>query len=212
MSSGRHSLDDHEVVPDGRRRAGSPERNRDAILAVLRDVLPGGALVLEVASGTGQHAAHFAPRLPVTWQPTEWEPALLKSIEAWRAATAAPNLRAPLRLDVDAADWPVEPVDAVVCINMLHIVPASRGDALLRGAARGLACGGVLYLYGPYFRRGGEPAPSNVAFDQRLRAKDPAFGVRVAEAIVERAARLGFDLAELRDMPNHNTSIVLRRS
>ncbi len=141
-------------------------RNRDPILDVLRRVLPGQGLVLEVASGSGEHAAYFAAHLPaLTWQPSDPDPEALASIAAHRAAAGTPNLLAPLQLDVSAPRWPVERADAMICNNMIHISPWSASEGLMAGAARTLPPGGVLYLYGPYKIDGRHTAPSNAAFD-----------------------------------------------
>ena len=154
-------------------------RNREPILAVLRRVLPERGTVLEIASGTGEHAAYFATHLPhLTWQPTDVDPDALASIEAHRAEANAPNLLAPVVLDVTAPRWPVDAADAIVSINMIHIAPWAAAEGLMRGAARLLAPGHVLYLYGPFKENGQHTAPSNAAFDAGLRARDPAWGVR----------------------------------
>src|SRR5271169_1659161 len=126
-------------------------RNREPILEVLRRVLPPEGLVLEVASGSGEHAAYFAKRLPsLFWEPTDPDPLALASIAAHRTAVDAPNLLAPLRLDAMSEQWPVERADALVCINMIHITPWAASEGLMAGARRTLQAGGVLYLYGPY--------------------------------------------------------------
>lgn len=174
-----------------RRFAQAAEENKgelaQALVLALRDV-PAGGLVLEVAAGTGQHAAFFAPRLPaLRWQPTDADEGALQSIAAWAAHEGAANVLPPLRLDATAARWPVERADAVVCVNMIHIAPWTACLGLLTGAARVLPPGGVLLLYGPY-RVDGALAASNAEFDRSLRARDPRWGVReVAE--VEAAAR-----------------------
>lgn len=195
-------------------RLSSPSalRNRDAILAVLRRVLPEAGLVLEVASGSGEHARHFAAALPgLRWQPSDVDPACLASIAAWRAEAGAENLLAPLALDAADAAWPIARADAVVCINMAHIAPWPASEGLLRGAARILPAGAPLYLYGAYLRRDRENAPSNLAFDADLRRRDPRWGVRWLEDLVARAADEGLGLDELVEMPSHNLSLVLRR-
>jgi SAM-dependent methyltransferase len=185
-------------------------RNRGPILGVLRRVLPPTGTVLEVASGTGEHAVHFAAGLPdVTWQPTDRDPEALRSISAHRVAAGLPNLLAPMELDVTAAAWPVERADAVVSINMIHIAPWPAAEGLVAGAARLLAPGGVLFLYGP-FREDGRHTASNAAFDDSLRARNPEWGVRDlrdAEALIRRH---GFGLAETVAMPANNLSVVFR--
>ena len=188
------------------------DRNRDPIFAVLRRVLPPRGLVLEIASGTGQHAVWFAEALPgITWQPTDPDPVARASIEAWRGECRG-DVRPALALDVTADPWPVTRADAVVCINMVHIAPWEATEALLRGAARVLGPGGVLFLYGAYKRGGVHTAPSNESFDAWLREKNPAFGVRDLEAVVERAEAEGFALREVIEMPANNLSVIFARS
>lgn len=195
---------------DSRRHAPATERNRTPILEVLRRTLPPQGLVLEVASGTGQHAAAFAEALPgVIWQPSDPDPALRDSIRAWAAAATLPNLREPLDLDAASAGWPIRSADAVVCINMIHIAPWDAALGLFAGAERLLPAGGPLLLYGPFQRGGRHTAPSNAAFDADLKARNPAWGVRDLDA-VERAAA-GFTLAEVAEMPANNLTVVLRR-
>ena len=187
-------------------------RNRDPILAVLRRHLPDQGTVLEIAAGTGEHAAYFAPRFPhLAWQPTDVDPEALASIEAHRAAANAPNLRAPITLDVTAPAWPVTRADAVLSINMIHISPWTAAQGLMSGAARLLAGAGVLYLYGPFKENGEHTAPSNAAFDASLRARDPAWGVRDTGDVRALAEKLGFDFVERVAMPANNLSLVFRR-
>jgi hypothetical protein len=197
---------------DLKRHAEATTRNREPILGVLERVLPSHGLVLEVASGTGEHAAFFSPRLPaLTWQPTERDLPLLDSIAAWRSEAGADNLRAPLYLDVMAPKWPVERADAIVNINMIHIAPWEATGALLDGATRVLPRGGVLYLYGPFKRAGKHTAPSNQAFDDSLRARDPAWGVRDADEVIELGRKRGLSLVEIVSMPSNNLSVILRK-
>lgn len=192
--------------------APAAERNRDPILGVLQDVLPPAGRVLELASGTGQHAVHFATALPgIQWQPSDTDEESLAGIEAWRKDADAPNLAAPVRIDVHERPWPVSPCDAIVCINMIHIAPWSATLALLEGAAEVLRPGGILFLYGPYRIGGQHTAPSNEAFDAQLRARDSSWGVRDLEAVVERAADRGLQFERRVAMPANNFSLVLRR-
>jgi len=187
-------------------------RNREPILAVLRRVLPERGTVLEIASGTGEHAAFFASHLPrITWQPSDIDPQALASIEAHRANANAPNLPAPVVLDATAQDWPVTQAEAIVSINMIHIAPWSAAEGLMRGAARVLAPGRVLYLYGPFKENGQHTAPSNEAFDQSLRARDPAWGVRDTGEVSDLAAKHGLAFVERVAMPSNNLSIVFKR-
>ncbi|MDO7834693.1 DUF938 domain-containing protein [Sphingobium sp. HBC34] len=194
-----------------KRFAPATMRNRDAIVAVLDDALPSCGLVLEVASGSGQHAVHFAVSFPLLdWQPTDPDPAALASIAAWRAEANLPNLRPPIRLDA-AADWPVAQVDAILCINMVHISSWDATLGLLKGAGQMLPPGGLLYLYGPYTRAGVETAPSNLAFDASLKARDPRWGLRRLEDVVAAADRQGLRLDRVIDMPANNLSLLFRR-
>jgi SAM-dependent methyltransferase len=193
-------------------RSPAVARNRDPILAVLRRYLPDRGMVLEIAAGTGEHAAHFAPQFPhLTWQPTDLDPDALASIEAHRTAASAPNLRAPIVLDVTALRWPVERADAILSINMIHISPWAAAQGLMAGAARLLPVGGVLYLYGPFKENGVHTAPSNAAFDASLRARDPAWGVRDTGEVRTLADSHGFDFIERVAMPANNLSLVFRR-
>lgn len=188
-------------------------RNREPILDVLRRVLPAQGLVLEVASGSGEHAAYFAQHLPtLSWQPSDPDPAALASIAAHRAAVGVPNLLAPLHLDVTSAPWPVERADAIVCNNMIHISPWAATEGLLAGAGRVLSAEGVLYLYGPYRIDGRHTAPSNEAFDASLRAQNPLWGVRDLADVRALAGRHGLVLAETVAMPADNLSVVFRRA
>lgn len=198
---------------DAKRSAPAVARNRDPILTVLKRTLPDAGLVIEVASGTGEHAAHFAPALPgLVWQPTDVDPTALPGIDAWAAETGAPNLRPALALDVMAEQpWPVERADAVVCINMIHIAPPAATEGLLRGAAAVLPEGAPLYLYGPFKVGGFHTADSNMAFEAWLKEQHPEYGLRNLEDVAELAAALGFAEPETLQMPANNLSVVFRR-
>jgi Protein of unknown function (DUF938) len=197
---------------DERRYAPATERNRAPILEVLRRILPPSGLVLEIASGTGEHAVHFAAALPgLEWQPSDADPAARASIVAWRAEAGIANIRDPLALDAASPNWPIERADAVVAINLVHISPWVATIGLLAGAARILGRGAPLYLYGPYLQQGVETAPSNLAFDHSLRQSDPRWGLRVLETVVAAGDAAGFDLAESIDMPASNLSLVFYR-
>jgi len=199
--------------PSARLLAPAAERNRGPILDVLRRVLPASGSVLEIASGTGQHAVHFAQALPgLRWQPSDPDAHARRSISAWVAHAGLPNLAEPLAFDVrDASSWPEVALDAIVCINMIHISPWACTDALFTGAARVLRPGGVLFLYGPYRREGRHTAPSNEAFDQQLRSRDPSWGVRDLETVVALGLDRGLDCVEVVEMPANNLSVVFRR-
>lgn len=185
--------------PDGGPALHAPaaSRNRDPILAVLARVLPGEGSVLEVASGTGEHAVHFARALPrLTWQPSDPDPAMRASIAAHARAAGLPNLLAPLPLDAREPGWPLSRADAVVSINMIHIAPWSAALGLLAGAGSLLPEGGCLVLYGPFRVEGVEIAPSNAAFDASLRARDLEWGLRELGAVAAEAARHQLALSE----------------
>ena len=187
-------------------------RNREPILAVLQRVLPREGVVVEIASGSGEHAVFFAGGLPsLSWQPTDVDAGALASIAAHRAAVDAVNLLAPLFLDTTAEPWPVAQADAIVCNNMIHIAPWSVTEGLMRGASRILPSGGVLFLYGPYRIEGRHTAPSNEAFDASLRARNPAWGIRDLTDVTLLAVRSGFTLIETVAMPANNLSVIFRR-
>ena len=188
-------------------------RNRDPILAVLRDVLPAAGTVLEIASGTGEHAAHFAAALPhLVWQPTDPDAQARSSIAAHAAQAQLANLLPPLELDAAAPDWPVARADALVSINMIHISPWRAAQGLMAGAERLLSAGSPLYLYGPYRQHGLHTAPSNAAFDASLRARDPEWGVRDLDEVSALAAAHGLTLQRTVAMPANNLSVIFRRN
>lgn len=188
-------------------------RNRGAILDVLLQTLPRQGRVLEIASGTGEHAVAAARAFPgLSWQPTDADPEAVAAIAARVANEGPANLLAPLRLDVGAWPWPIVEADAIVCINMIHIAPWAACEALMAGAGRVLPPGGPLYLYGPMMTEGRHTAASNAAFDADLRARDPAWGVRDEADVRAAAAAHGLQLAERIAMPTNNVSLVFRRS
>ncbi len=200
-------------APDPRPYAAAVARNREPILAVLRRVLPARGLVLEVASGSGEHALHFAPAFPsLLWQPSDRDPRAIASIAAHRATNEIPNLQPPLLLDAAAASWPIAQADAIVCINMIHIAPWEACIGLMAGAGRVLPKGGVLYLYGAYKEDGRHTADSNHAFDEDLRARNPLWGVRDLGEVTALAARHGLAHRETAVMPAHNRSVVFHRA
>jgi hypothetical protein len=200
-------------MSDHRRSAPHVARNAEPIAEMLRTVLPQRGLVLEVASGTGEHILHFARAFPhLLWQPSDPEPAALRSIEAWRVEAGLSNLLPPVPLDARVADWPVAEADAMLCINMVHISPWAATVGLMRGAGRLLAAGAPLYLYGAYRRAGAETAASNAAFDADLRARNPDWGVRDLEDVAAEAAQNGLRLDQVTAMPANNLSVVFRKS
>ncbi len=195
-----------------RHHAPAAARNRQPILDVLRPHLPETGLVLEVASGSGEHVAHFAAALPgLTFQPSDPSADARASIDDWAATTGLANIRPALALDAEAPAWPIERADAVLCCNMIHIAPWSAAVGLIAGAGRLLPAGGTLYLYGPYRRDGRHTAPSNEAFDRDLRERNSSWGVRDLETVTELAGEHGFAPPEIIDMPANNLSLVFRR-
>ncbi|MDJ0616146.1 MAG: DUF938 domain-containing protein [Calothrix sp. MO_192.B10] len=206
---------------DTRRYAPATQRNREPILEILQQVLPPQGTVLEISSGTGEHAVFFAPRLsPRTWLPSEPDPRSRESVVAWIEHYPADNLRLPLDIDVRATVWPVEedvflksvpPIHAIVNINMIHIAPWPACLGLMAGANRILPSGGILYLYGPYQQSGKHTAPSNAAFDDSLRAQNPEWGVRNLEDVVAAANAQNLTLLSTHQMPANNLSVVFQR-
>lgn len=203
-----------DLPPPGAQSSPATERNRDPILAVLRSRLPAEGLVLEIAAGAGQHAVHMAAALPhLRWRPTDSAYEALASIEAWRRHARLANLLEPLLLDAATPDvWPVDRADAVVSINMIHISPWSATIGLMQGAARILPPGGGLFLYGPFFEREVETAPSNLAFDESLKARNPEWGVRRLGDVADLAVAQGLALAERIAMPANNLTVVFRKA
>jgi hypothetical protein len=196
-----------------RRSAPAALRNREPIAEVLREWLPKSGVVLEIASGTGEHAPFFAECFPeLEWQPSDLHPDALASIAAWRAAVELPNLREPLAVDAGAPAWPIEHADAVLSINMVHISPWHSALGLLDGAARLLSPGDPLILYGPWLIDGVAAAPSNLAFDADLKRRDPNWGLRVVEDFAAAARERGLERVETRAMPANNLMLLLRRS
>ena len=199
-----------EAGAEVKRHAPATERNRDVIAQTLARVLPTEGLVLEVASGTGEHVVHFAKMFPaLTWQPSDPDPIALASINAWRADSNVPNVRPAMLLDA-SADWPIAQADAVVCINMTHISPWAATVGLLRNAARLLPQSAVLFIYGPYNQRDVPLADSNAAFDAALRQQNALWGLRFVEDIAAEANVSGLHLDSVIDMPANNLSLIFR--
>lgn len=199
------------MTDDARQFAPAAARNREPILEILRRVLPARGLVLELSSGTGEHATFFAPHFPdLVWQPSDPDPGARASIAAWSAATAAKNIRPPLDIDARDAVWPLDRADALVCINMMHIAPWTAALGLLAGARRLLNPGAPLFLYGPFKRDGQHTAPSNETFDASLRSRDPDWGVRDLASVTDAAGQAGLALSEVISMPANNLSVIFR--
>lgn len=188
-------------------------RNRDPIAAVLADLLPERGMVLEIASGTGEHALHFARTFPqLDWQPSDPETAARASIESWRLEAGPANLRPPMPLDAEAPEWPVERAEAVLCINMIHISPWAAAEGLFAGAARILPEGAPLVLYGPYLEDGVATAPSNLAFDASLKARNSAWGIRRLADVDALAVANGFERVRRVEMPANNLILAYRKA
>jgi cyclopropane fatty-acyl-phospholipid synthase-like methyltransferase len=197
---------------DRRRSAAAALRNREPIAKVLAEWLPKSGLVLEIASGTGEHVAFFAERFPdLEWQPTDIHPDALNSTQAWREAAGLPNLRTALALDASASDWPVEAADAVLSINMVHISSWASALGLLAGARRVLPTQGPLILYGPWLGDRLPAVQSNLDFDSDLKRRNPEWGLRKVEDFAAAGEEHGFSLVETRAMPANNLMLLLRR-
>lgn len=206
-----HHFGDQLHEGDARRQHPITERNKYPILAVLQRVFPAEGLVLELASGTGQHAAWFTEHLTgLRWQPTDREAGALASIDAWRRAAPHDRILPAIQLDVQSDPWPVAQVQAMLCVNMLQVSPWSSALGLLAGAARHLDPGAPLVIYSPLSRGGVHTSPGNQAFDQRLRAHDPDLGLRDVDALIEAGAVHGLRHEQTLDMPSNNTLLVLR--
>ena len=199
------------AADDARRSAPAALRNREPIAQVLAEWLPASGLVLEIASGSGEHAVFFAERFPeLEWQPSDMHPDALGSITAWCEAAGLANLRSPLVVDASSADWPIDTADALLSINMVHISPWASALGLLDGAARILPSGAPLILYGPWLKDDIATAPSNLAFDADLKRRDPAWGLRRVEDFAEAAGEHEFRLIETRQMPANNLMLLFR--
>ncbi|WP_395624324.1 DUF938 domain-containing protein [Sphingomonas daechungensis] len=200
------------VGEDARRSAPAVQRNRDPIADVLSEWLPVSGTVLEVASGTGEHAVWFAERFPqLEWQPSDAHVNALASIRGWRARSGLPNLREPVAIDASAGKWPIDRADAVLNINMAHISPWAASLGLIAGAARLLAPGDSLILYGPWLKDDIPTASSNLEFDADLKRRDPHWGLRRVEDFAQAAADKGFEFVDWRQMPANNLMLRFRK-
>ena len=195
-----------------KRHAPAAGRNREPIAAVLTEELPPSGLVLEVASGTGEHAVHFARTFPhLRWQPSDPDPAARDSIETWREDEGLANVLPPLDLNAADTAWPLAQAAAVLCINMAHISPISATEGLVAGAARLLGRDAPLILYGPWLEADVETAPSNLAFDADLKSRCPEWGLRQVEWLDRIAAGAGFRRTRRVAMPANNLTLVYRK-
>ncbi len=187
-------------------------RNRQPIADILEGELPESGLVLEVASGTGEHAVYFARAFPsLQWQPTDPDETALASIAAWRAEEGLDNVLEPLMLDAASPDWPVSAADAMLCINMIHISPWEASEGLFAAAGRLLPQGAPLVLYGPYFEDAVEPAESNLAFDRSLQQRNPDWGIRRIEDVDALAEKNGLKRMRRAEMPANNLTLIYRK-
>nr|WP_230293910.1 DUF938 domain-containing protein [Croceicoccus sp. Ery5] len=197
---------------DDRRHAPATQRNREPIGDCLATILPATGLVLEVASGSGEHALFFARRFPaLEWQPSDPDADAIRSIAAWRGAEGTANLRAPVMLDASAPDWPVDRADAMLCVNMVHISPWDATIGLFAGAARVLPAGAPLVIYGPFRSADIPTAPSNLEFDRSLKMRDPRWGLRDLADVDALAQASGLMPAARHGMPAHNMLLEFRR-
>lgn len=199
-----------EPSAEAKRTAPATERNRDAITHVLKGYLPAQGTVLEIASGTGEHIVHFAAQFPhLAWQPSDSDPLALASIAAWRAESGGKNLLAPVEVDA-AADWQVQDISAILCINMVHISPWEATKGLMRNAGRLLPKGGVLYVYGPFRQQNRPTAPSNEEFDRSLKSRNSQWGLRFVEDVAQEASLHALHLDQIIEMPANNLSLLFR--
>lgn len=207
------TMDSLTTAPEGALVSPAAQRNADAILGRLAPHLPASGRVLEVASGSGQHAVHFATALPrLDWQPSDPSAEARRSTDLWASQAGLQNLRPALALDaMNPSTWPTERFDALICINMVHISPWAATEGVMQLAQRVLPRGGLLYLYGPYLEDEVPLAPSNAAFDASLKARNPDWGLRDRKEVVALARRYGL-LPSLRaTMPANNLSLMFRR-
>lgn len=198
---------------NARRESPAAQRNRAPIAQVLTDELPESGVVLEIASGTGEHAVHFAQAFPrLTWQPSDPDAQARASIAAYVEDAGLPNLRAPIMLDASGQEWPIAEAAALLCVNMVHISPWEASEGLFAGAARVLGPAAPLVLYGPYIEADVATAPSNLAFDESLKARDPRWGLRDLADVDALAASHGFGRTRRVAMPANNLMLVYRKS
>ena len=203
----------YEAATSGARRsAPAALRNREPIAQVLTEWLPPSGVVVEIASGTGEHSVYFAEHFPaLEWQPSDIHPDALRSIAAWREGSGLANLRPPVTIDASSSSWPIDRADALLSINMAHISPWESALGLLDGAARLLTTRAPLILYGPWLKSDLATAQSNLDFDADLKRRDPQWGLRRVEDFAAAAKERGLELVETRTMPANNLMLLLRR-
>lgn len=202
-----------EVGQDTKKHAPATLRNRRPIIDILHQILPETGHVLEIASGSGEHVVAFAQAFPkLDWQPSDSDPACRRSIAAWSKDSGLENIAAPLALDASSPHWPIEKVDALLCINMIHIAPWSATEGLFTAAGNVLASGAPLYLYGPFKESDAPLAQSNAAFDESLRSRNPQWGLRDLEVTIETGESAGLKHERTIAMPANNLSVVFRKS
>ena len=204
------------MTVDRRRYAPAAARNREPIRAALEPYLPRQGLLLEIASGSGEHVVHLAAAAAAAgsaleFQPTDPDPDARASIDAWVLALGLDNVRPALALDASSSSWPVASADVILCINMIHIAPWQAAVGLIAGAGRVLGAQGTFFLYGPFRRDWQHTAPSNARFDADLRRQDPAWGVRDLEAVAALAAAAGFAPPIVESLPANNLAVIFRR-
>lgn len=212
---------DWGTTEDGRQYAPAAQRNKDFVLAELKNHMPKHGTVLEIASGTGEQAVYFTPQLPnISWLPSDYEDNKLVSITAWLKHQPCARVLPPIKIDTSANTWvceeadfktKIEPISAIVCINMIHIAPWAAGLGLLAGAGRILQSGGVLFFYGPFMKGGEHTAPSNLAFDQRLKERDASWGLRDIDDVEKVANSHGLILINTIEMPANNFVLVFEK-
>ncbi|WP_108810703.1 DUF938 domain-containing protein [Sphingorhabdus sp. Alg231-15] len=201
-----------QAGPEDEKHAPATLRNRDAIVSVLQGVLPKDGTVLEIASGTGEHAVYFGEKFPnLTWQPSDPDPDGCRSIAAWTKRAGVGNVLPPLQLDALVSEWDIEKPAAILCINMIHIAPWEASIGLFDKAAKLLKSGGIFFLYGPYFRGDAPTAQGNLDFDRSLKSRDLRWGIREVDDMDALATKNGFTRTDLVEMPANNLSLIYRR-
>ncbi|GAB5487972.1 MAG: DUF938 domain-containing protein [Parasphingorhabdus sp.] len=199
--------------PADQKHAPATMRNRDAIVSVLSQILPETGTILEIASGTGEHAVYFGQKFPdLTFQPSDPDPECCRSIAAWTAREQVENILPPIQLDALENTWDIKAPVTILCINMIHIAPWEAAIGLFNHAAKMLSVGAALYLYGPYFRDGVEPAEGNLSFERSLKSRNLQWGIRDVADMDTLAEKTGFKREQLIEMPANNISLIYRKT